>query len=228
MLGPVKPHPTSRSAAPDQDAPAPATGVAGRVLRGLARATVLLSITAIVILLLGFFWFAASLPGEEVKLDRNADGIVVLTGGASRIDDALELLARKRGQRLLISGAHRSTNANDIVRLHPDFEGIVRCCVDFDQSLNTLGNAVETRRWAQARKIRSLIVVTSGYHMPRAMAEIGHQLAGVDLIAFPVLSEALRTGPWWSNEIAARLIVSEYFKLVFTQIRIRINPAVAD
>ena len=69
-----------------------------------------------------------------VKLDRNADGIVALTGGASRIVDAIELLAAKRGQRLLISGANRATNAAEISRLHPEFASIVRCCVDFDRS----------------------------------------------------------------------------------------------
>ena len=40
------------------------------------------------------------LPSEEVALDRNADGIVVLTGGTSRVSDALELLAAGRGKRL--------------------------------------------------------------------------------------------------------------------------------
>jgi uncharacterized SAM-binding protein YcdF (DUF218 family) len=132
-------------------------------------------------------------------------------------------LAAKRGQRLLISGANRSTNAGDISRLHPEFEPILRCCVDFDRSLNTLGNAIETRKWAQKRNIRSLIVVTSGYHMPRAMAEIGHQLPGVTLIAFPVLSEKLRAEPWWSNAATARLILLEYLKFLFTQVRMQIN-----
>jgi hypothetical protein len=37
------------------------------------------------------FWFVASLPTDEVKLERSADGIVALTGGASRITDALDL-----------------------------------------------------------------------------------------------------------------------------------------
>ena len=83
--------------------------------------------------------------------DRNADGIVVLTGGASRVTDAIELLAAGRGRRLLISGVNRSTNRSEISRLNPEFARVVRCCVDFDRSLNTLGNAVETRRWTQAR-----------------------------------------------------------------------------
>ena len=196
----------------------------GRLLRRLVRVTIVLCAGAALLLALGFFWFVSVLPTEEVKLDRNADGIVVLTGGASRIIDALELMAAKRGQRLLISGANRSTNAAEISRLHPEFEPIVRCCVDFDRSLNTLGNAIETRKWAEARKPRSLIVVTSGYHMQRAMAEIAHQLPGVTLIAFPVFSDKLRLEPWWSNGATARLIVLEYLKFIFTHVRMQVNP----
>jgi uncharacterized SAM-binding protein YcdF (DUF218 family) len=207
-----------------------AAGRPSRLLRRLVRVTVVLCAGAVLLLALGFFWFVSKLPAEEVKLDRNADGIVVLTGGASRIVDAIELLAAKRGQRLLISGANRSTNAGEISRLHPEFASIVRCCVDFDRSLNTLGNAIETRKWAEQRNIHSLIVVTSGYHMQRAMAEIAHQLPGVTLIAFPVLSEKLRMEPWWSNAATARLILLEYLKFVFSQVRMLVNPsaAVAD
>jgi uncharacterized SAM-binding protein YcdF (DUF218 family) len=201
-----------------------------RLLRRVVRLTIALCVGAGLLLALGFFWFVSVLPAEEIKLDRNADGIVVLTGGASRIVDAIELLAAKRGQRLLISGANRSTNAGEISRLHPEFAAIVRCCVDFDRSLNTLGNAIETRKWAEKRGIRSLIVVTSGYHMPRAMAEIAHQLPGVRLIPFPVLSEKLRMEPWWSSAATFRLVLLEYLKFVFSQVRMLVNPSagVAD
>jgi uncharacterized SAM-binding protein YcdF (DUF218 family) len=197
---------------------------AGWLLRRLMRITFVLCVAVALVLMLGFVWFVSALPTEEIKLDRNADGIVALTGGASRIVDAMELLAQKRAQRLLISGANRLTNANDISRLHPEFEAVVRCCVDFDRSLNTLGNAIETRRWAEKRNIRSLIVVTSAYHMPRAMAEIAHQLPGVTLIAFPVFSDKLRAEPWWSDGSIARLIVLEYLKFLFSHVRMQLNP----
>jgi uncharacterized SAM-binding protein YcdF (DUF218 family) len=177
------------------------------------------------VLALGFLWFIWRLPADEVVLNRNADGIVVLTGGASRISDAIELLAHGHGQRLLISGVNRATNRTEISRLNPDYARMVRCCVDFDRSLNTLGNAVETRRWAEARGFRSLIVVTSSYHMPRAMSEIAHQLPNVALIPFPVVTDKLRIESWWTNATTTRLLLLEYMKYIVASARIRLDPA---
>ncbi|MDU1672242.1 MAG: YdcF family protein, partial [Bradyrhizobium sp.] len=41
----------------------------------------------------GFIGFLSQLRGAEIKPERKADGIVVLTGGSSRVSDAVELLA---------------------------------------------------------------------------------------------------------------------------------------
>lgn len=209
--------PTGRPGSDDRAEPVP-----GALVRRLGRATIVFCLGVVAALAFGFVWFIAILPTDEVALDSNADGIVALTGGASRVIDALELMALKRGQRLLISGANRATDAKEISRLHPEFNGVVRCCVDFDRSINTLGNAVETRKWAEQRKFSSLIVVTSGYHMPRALAEIAHQLPSVRLIAFPVISEQFRAEPWWSDGV--RRAALEYLKFVFAHIRMRLNP----
>jgi uncharacterized SAM-binding protein YcdF (DUF218 family) len=204
-------------------------GAASRsLLRRLGRTTLALCAAAGMLLGLGFLWFIWRVPADEVTLDQNADGIVALTGGASRIADAIELLASGRGKRLLISGANRSTNSNEISRLNPEFERWVRCCVDFDRSLNTLGNAIETRRWAESRGFRSLIVVTSNYHMPRALAEIAHQLPNVALLPFPVVTDRQRTERWWSSGATARLMLSEYVKYIFARLRMGLNPAVAN
>jgi uncharacterized SAM-binding protein YcdF (DUF218 family) len=194
-------------------------------LRSVGASTFAFCVVTMVLLGFGFLWFIWRVPTDEVALDHNADGIVALTGGASRIADAIELLASGRGKRLLISGANRATNSNEISRLNPEFERWVRCCVDFDRSLNTLGNAIETRRWAESRGFRSLIVVTSNYHMPRALAEIAHQLPDATLLPFPVVTDRQRAEPWWASGATARLMLSEYVKYIFARLRMGLNPA---
>jgi uncharacterized SAM-binding protein YcdF (DUF218 family) len=189
------------------------------LLRRLGWSTFVLCASGVLFIGLGFVWFVRHVPAEEVSLTRNADGIVALTGGASRIADAIELLASGRGKRLLISGAYRATNSDEISRLNPDFERWVRCCVDFDRSLNTLGNAIETKRWAQSRGLRSLIVVTSNYHMPRALAEIAHQLPDVALVPFPVVTDRQRAERWWVGWGTTRRMFIEYVKFVFAKLR---------
>lgn len=181
-----------------------------RVLRFLKLAA-LVVVCTIVAFAAGFGIFLLHVPTEEVALRRNADGIVVLTGGASRIEDAVELLASGRGQRLLITGVHRLTSEREIKRLKPGYGKIFACCVDLDRSaLNTIGNATETRRWVHERGFKSLIVVTSNYHMPRAMAELRHQLPDIALIPFPVVGDQLRAS--WSNGPTLRLLFWEYVK----------------
>ena len=59
----------------------------GALLRRLGWSTVAVCAAVVVLLGLGFLWFIWRVPADEVALDRNADGIVALTGGASRIAD---------------------------------------------------------------------------------------------------------------------------------------------
>jgi uncharacterized SAM-binding protein YcdF (DUF218 family) len=196
---------------------------------GLARwigfLTMSVGAVAVVLVTAGFFWFAWNIPVEEVSLDRNADGIVVLTGAASRIPDAIELLAAERGKRLLITGVHRATSAKEIARLTPLYARFFSCCIDLDRSaLNTFGNAIETKRWAREHNFNSLIVVTSNWHMPRAMAELEHQIPDVTLISFPVMSEKVKTEPWWSSIETARFLFAEYLKYLFALSRMGLDP----
>jgi uncharacterized SAM-binding protein YcdF (DUF218 family) len=188
-----------------------------------AMRLVLFVAVAVGVLIVGsFLWFIWLIPNEEIVLDAKADGIVVLTGGSSRIADAVELLASKRGRRLLISGVNPATRQQEIARLMPEYKKIFDCCVDLDRSaLNTVGNAVEARRWAKDQGFKSLIVVTSNYHIPRAMAELSHQLPEASLIAFPVVTH--RLGDMWSNDATARLLFFEYLKYMVAQVRMRLD-----
>jgi len=193
--------------------------------RWIGFLTMLVSVVGTVLLAGGFFWFVFSIPADDVSHDRKADGIVVLTGAASRIPDAIELLAAERGKRLLITGVYRDTNAREIARLTPLYSKFFTCCIDLDKNaLNTFGNALEAKRWAREHNFNSLIVVTSSWHMPRAMAELGHQLPDATLIPFPVISEKVKSEPWWSSPDMARFLVAEYLKYLFALTRMHLDP----
>ncbi len=193
--------------------------------RRLKSVAIRVAVLCVLLLVLGFVLFVRRLPNEQVPLTRTADGIVVLTGGNSRVIEALELLATHRGKRLLISGVNPGTTTADIAHQIPHYDGLFACCVDLDYSaINTFGNAVQTRLWAAKNDFGSLIVVTSTYHMPRALAELGHQLPNVTLIPYPVVSDRLRTEPWWSNPDTTRLVMSEYLKFLFAKVRMQFEP----
>jgi uncharacterized SAM-binding protein YcdF (DUF218 family) len=196
----------------------------GGVARWIGFFTMAAAAAGAVLLAGGLFWFVLRIPSEEVQLDRKADGIVVLTGAAARIPDAIELLADERGKRLLITGVYRATSSREIARITPLYAKYFACCIDLDRSaLNTFGNALQARRWAREHNFNSLIIVTSNWHMPRAMAELEHQLPDVKLIAYPVISEKLKDDPWLSNIATARLLLAEYLKYLLALARMHVD-----
>src|SRR4051794_37243492 len=195
--------------------------------RGRLRAII---VTALAVLFvgagLGFVAFLSQLRAVEVNPSSRADDIVVLTGGSSRVSDAMELLAGGYGGRLLISGVHPTNAASDISRSLPDNQSLLSCCVDLDRSaINTRSNAAETRRWAHERGFKSLIVVTSNYHMPRAIVELSHAMPEIQLISFAVVGDKWRDEPWWTSGATLRLLLSEYAKYVAAEVRVRLADA---
>ena len=190
------------------------------------RAILVLPLVLLSAIALGFVVFLSQLRNTEIKPERQADGIVVLTGGSSRVSDAMELLAAGYGKRLLISGVHPLSTANDISRSDisrsvPGSQSLFNCCVDLDRSaVSTRSNASETRRWAHERGFKSLIVVTSNYHMPRAVLEMSHAMPDIALIPYAVVGEKWRDEPWWENGATFRLVLSEYVKYIAAGLRV--------
>jgi uncharacterized SAM-binding protein YcdF (DUF218 family) len=192
-------------------APAARPGGSARRIAAVAGAViVLLPVLAFVI---GFVGFIRAIDRIEPMPAGKAEGVVALTGGADRIADAVDLLATGHANRLLITGVNQTTTGAEIARLTPRFRPLFACCIDLGyQALNTIGNATETSRWVRMHGMRSLIVVTSNYHMPRALVEIESVLPGTVLLPYPVVTERQRASSPWTDEAMLRMLALEYMK----------------
>lgn len=153
-------------------------------------------------------------------MPRSADAIIVLTGGQSRIDAALELLKTGKGKRLLISGVNPVAGPEDLRRVTGAEESLFACCVDIDRAaLDTIGNAEESAKWMQANSYASAILVTSNYHMPRSLLEMRRIGDGIEILPYPVVNTRMERGEWLTRPDALRVLFTEYTKFVAALVR---------
>ncbi|MBX7250312.1 MAG: YdcF family protein [Caulobacteraceae bacterium] len=180
------------------------------------------SLAAVLVLVLiwtaGLFAFADRArragPPDQVPV---ADGIVVLTGASDeRIAAGLHLLEQGKARRMLVSGVNEAVRREELRQVQGAPARLYDCCVDLGyDALNTPGNAREIADWAHAKGFRKLIVVTSDYHMPRAILEIRAMFPEGQLFRYPVATPLLDNKKWWEDQRSTKLVVSEYMKYLY-------------
>jgi uncharacterized SAM-binding protein YcdF (DUF218 family) len=185
---------------------------AGSLRRWLALGAML----PLLLFLGGFAVFVMTSPRPSADFSGQADGIVVLTGGPQRINEALELLRNHQGKRLLITGVHPHTSERRLSQLSGEAT-LFSCCIDIDRAAaDTRGNAAEASRWAERHHFDRLIVVTSNYHMARALLEFSRRMPNRTLTPWPV--SALPDLPIPPALVWARMWLAEYVKYLFALI----------
>ena len=160
----------------------------------------------------GFAWFVhlVERPGQAPA---HTDGIVAFTGGPKRVETALRLLADDHADRLLLSGIGGGAELAELAHRAGVYPLPLASRVTIDRSAaTTRGNATDTADWARANAIRSLLVVTASYHMPRAIAELARALPEVTLYPIPVVPSERPDRP----PAPFRLIAEEYIKFLAT------------
>lgn len=161
-----------------------------------------------VVWLLGFGLYFTQLPKNPAK-NEHADAIVVLTGGAGRLEKGLALLERGAAKRMLISGVNPVVKSDELSALTGTEQALFNCCVDLGKAaLNTEGNALETAEWTAENNIDTLILVTADYHMPRTLILFEAAMPDVMIIAHPV-----------SGEWPLLFLAKEYSKYIVTLVR---------
>lgn len=122
------------------------------------------------------------------------DAIIVVTGGAHRINAGFDLLAGKKHARclfpVLMKGSRFRTFSfwNGTNSENTDMSDI-ECCVTLGHTAeNTNSNAQEARNWLYHNNLYSVRLVTSDYHMPRTSLAFRLALPDISIYRHPVKS----------------------------------------
>lgn len=112
------------------------------------------------------------IEAEKSKLwsqDLTADCAVVLTGGSHRIRQGIDLLYSGRVRTVIISGVNQNTTYEEIFPQGYFYQSLdAKKIILEKKSLTTYGNATQSFPLVEALQCRSILLVTSFVHMPRA------------------------------------------------------------
>lgn len=194
---------------------------APRRIWSVLRISAFLVIAAATLFFGGFGWFSSHVSRLSTPSDpQKADAIIVLTGGQSRLDAAMDLLESGKGARLLISGVHPAASRRQLQLATGGDKQLFSCCVDIDRAaLDTIGNAEESAKWVERHAYGSVILVTNNYHMPRSLLEMGRLLHDAKLEPYPVVNSRLDDGSWLTKPQALRVLFTEYNKYLLALAR---------
>lgn len=184
-------------------------------------------------------WAAADWLVVETE-PSHADALVVL-GGAStyqeRAEYAARLFAGGFAPRVVLTDDGQRGGWSQAEQRNPFFveraAAVLRGAGVPDASVETLPQKTAStyeearalRAYAEARGVRSLLVVTSGYHTRRAGWTLGRAFEGsgvrVSLAAVPPGGQTPARGLWWLSPAGWRTVGLEYPKLVYYRLRYR-------
>lgn len=167
----------------------------------------------IIFWVLGFTAFVMTLPSPAPD-NMRTDGIVVLTGGAGRTARGLAMLEAGRARRMLISGVDPQVRPAEWRLANEVPADLLACCIDLGFAANnTRSNATEAAQWVADHGFTSIRLVTTGYHMPRARAEIRARVGGnVSIVPDAVAGERTlyQMALEYSKFLAARTMLMVY------------------
>ena len=193
------------------------------------RAAAMILGLLIVIWTIGLFGFAGRVDRSTPAADPPvSDGVVALTGASdARIAAAMSLLEQGKARRMLVSGVNPKASHADIRTVAQAQRRIYDCCVDLGyQATDTVGNARETADWASNQGYHSLILVTSDFHMPRALLELKAALPDTTITPYPIRTTDLDARHWWRTRDGMRRMTFEYSKYVLILARTEISRLV--
>jgi len=151
---------------------------------------------------------------------RKVDAIVAVSGGDTnaRTDEAIRLYQNGWAKLLIFSGAAQDktgpSNAS-AMRSRAVAAGVPESIIRLDEySETTRQNAENSQTIFSDLGIKSIILVTSGYHQKRASLEFNRRTDGVKIVNHPVSRDRDWSAWWWTNPRGWSLATGELFKII--------------
>lgn len=157
-------------------------------------------------------------PGTSVHC-QPVDAIVAVSGGntPARTMEAIELYKNGWSDTLIFSGAaqDKSGPSNAAAMQSTAISmGVPASAIYLDEYSNTTKeNAENTQTIFADRKIKDVILVTSGYHQRRASLEFNKRASDVTILNHPAVDEDWSVW-WWTTPRGWWLATSEFVKII--------------
>lgn len=187
----------------------------------------IISILAVAIIFWGVAWidFLQSVPKEHSANTSPTDAIIVLTGGARRVEYGFEKLAQGAAPLLFITGVGGDSSLDKLFETHTTPQ--VRSRIDalkpvivLDHTArSTRMNAEETQKFVQQNGVKSIRLITANYHMPRSVQEIHALMPELTIIADAAFPRGFTAHSWWHQGKARYLLLSEFHKTWAVRLR---------
>ena len=190
----------------------------------------------LIILFLTYFFIELFIFKERILSinkyeSKKVSNIVILTGGSNRIKDGLKIINKfdninNLRFKILVSGTGKGFTKLSLRKiLNSSFDlKLLDCCLDLESvSKNTFSNATETFKWATKNNIKQFILITSNYHMPRALLEFKNKMPNIKIYTHPITPKKHDINKWLSSTETFSLVLKEFSKFLIASFRIKLQ-----
>ena len=179
----------------------------------------MLALLIVTALFIDFTYKTFSARPRQVQVD----AIVVLAGGKGRVEEGVRLFKERCGNWLFLVGVDPSVRKSDLYRPRqgdPSADNVILEKL----SRNTLENAIYGRDILTEHKVRSVLLITSRYHLKRSAILFRNALPPeVALYPYPVDSSNVKE-EWWNHLGTFRLLFSEFYKYCIFRVFFLFSP----
>lgn len=170
-------------------------------------------------------WLFIDFAKDVGKFDMecgHVDVIVAITGGRGRMEAGLELLLAGKGDYLILSGVNKESDVESIFFMKiwknkaiPD-----RLIVEKD-SRSTYENALATRKIVDSYNFKSIILLTSVYHMKRAIYTFKKILPeNIEICVYPLDTLNFKSDMWWKDSRSLTILLTEFVKFYWYRLSV--------